>query len=99
MTSRPLPWTGDPRIEEPIPQTALDVINDTISDPKRRKHANGKSTGRRKGGQGRAIYRGPSDQVDTQTEDQKRYQLYKERKSHGGGRAHAKDRTRVDIDT
>jgi hypothetical protein len=64
VTSRPLPFTSDPRLLEPVTDTSIDVVNDQISDKRRRNHGHGKGTGRPKGtGKGRS-YRGPRDQVD-----------------------------------
>jgi hypothetical protein len=49
-TSRPLPFTSDPRLEDEPTDTSVDVINEQVSDRKRRRnHGNGKSTGRKPG--------------------------------------------------
>lgn len=47
-TSRALPFTSDPRLEPEITDTSLDVINGQVSEKRRRNHANGKSTGRKR---------------------------------------------------
>ena len=72
MTSRPLPFTSDPRFEG-VTDTPVDVINGYLRDRRQRNHGNGKSTGRKRGGKGRMVYRGPSDQVDTGESDRERY--------------------------
>ncbi|HEV2709167.1 MAG TPA: hypothetical protein VGU67_03040 [Edaphobacter sp.] len=73
VTSRPLPFTTDPRIDDEIPDTALDVINGQVSEKRRRNHANGKSTGRKRGGYGRSTYRSANDEHDKEA-DRERYQ-------------------------
>lgn len=72
MTSRPLPFTSDPRTGQQT-DTALDVIGDQISDKRQRNHGHGKSTGRKRGGEGRATYRSANDEHDKER-DRARYQ-------------------------
>jgi hypothetical protein len=77
MTSRPLPYTSDPRLDEQVRGTGIDQLNNQVSDNRRRRHGHGKSTGRKRGGEGRAIYRGPSDQADTGDADRERHRKNK----------------------
>lgn len=62
-TSRPLPYTTDPHDESGARSTPIDVINGQLSDNRRRRHNNGKSTGRKRGsGKGRSTYRGENSE-------------------------------------
>ena len=76
-TIRPLPFLSDPRWEAGGADTPVSRINRQVSDRRRRNHGHGKSTGRKRGGNGRAIYRGPSDQVDREEADRERYRRNK----------------------
>ena len=77
-TLRPLPFTSDPRWECEVTDTSVDNINGRFSEKRRRNHGHAKSTGRKRGGEGRATYRGPSDQVDTGEADRERYRKRKQ---------------------
>lgn len=48
MTSRTLPFTSDPHRDPPVRGTAVDEINEHVSDNRHRKHGHGKSTGRKR---------------------------------------------------
>jgi|GEM_PF-6349057 len=52
MTSRRLPFTSDPHLEPPVRGTSIDQINEQSSDNRRRRHGNGKSTGRKRAAAG-----------------------------------------------
>jgi hypothetical protein len=77
-TSRPLPYLTEPWLDEHVTDTPVDVINSQVSEKRRRNHGHGKSTGRKRGGDGRAVYRGPSDQLDTGDADRERYRKSKQ---------------------
>jgi hypothetical protein len=107
MTSRPLPFTSDPRAEAPIGDTSVDTINEHTREKRKRNNANGKSTGRPKGTTRSTVYRGPDDPLDVdrryvERREQERLQKIdrkkaeqnherKQRKQNGRGSADTSD--------
>lgn len=76
MTSRPLPFTSDARIERPISDTPVETIGDNVREKRQRNHGHRKATGRPRGDGTGATYR--KGDKDTREQDHDRYQKRKQ---------------------